>query len=84
MYLLLTGSKPAASAVPQQPPVATNLRHDLLPTDIICRSLQVMLWSYPDVDRAPIAIKTEHAANIFGVKFLPCTNSQRIVTGKLL
>ena len=51
---------------------------------MICLLLQVMLWSYPDVDRAPIAIKTEHTANIFGVKFLPCTNSQRIVTGKLL
>lgn len=45
--------------------------------------LQVLLWSYPDCDRPPLAVQTEHAANIFGVQFLPCTNNEKIVTGAM-
>lgn len=44
---------------------------------------QVLLWSYPDCDRPPLALQTDHAANIFGVQFLPCTNNQKIVTGAM-
>ena len=43
----------------------------------------MLLWSYPDVDRSPLALQTGHAANIFGVQFLPCTNNSQIVTGAM-
>ena len=45
--------------------------------------LQVLLWSYPDVDRSPLALQTDHAANIFGVQFMPCTNNSQIITGAM-
>ena len=45
--------------------------------------LQVLLWAYPDVDRSPLALQTDHAANIFGVQFLPCTNSRQVITGAM-
>lgn len=42
-----------------------------------------MLWSYPDVDKSPLALQTEHAANIFGVQFMPCTNNRQVITGAM-
>ena len=39
-----------------------------------------MLWSYPDADRAPIAIDTRHEMNIFGVEFMPCTGSSMVIS----
>ncbi|KAL4428996.1 hypothetical protein ABPG77_006035 [Micractinium sp. CCAP 211/92] len=44
---------------------------------------KVMLWSYPDTQRQPIALETEHQANIFGVRFLPQTSDARLVTGAM-
>ncbi|KAL0048474.1 hypothetical protein WJX82_004068 [Trebouxia sp. C0006] len=44
---------------------------------------QVLLWSYPDTDKSPLALQTEHAANIFGVQFMPCTNNSQIITGSM-
>ncbi|PRW39165.1 WD and tetratricopeptide repeats 1-like [Chlorella sorokiniana] len=41
---------------------------------------KVMLWSYPDTQRQPLSIETEHQANIFGVRFLPQTGDTRLVT----
>lgn len=45
-----------------------------------CTSLQVILWNYPDRSCPPLRIDTMHDLNIFGVAFLPCTNSTHIVT----
>lgn len=42
--------------------------------------MQVMLWSYPDTDRAPTCIDTRHELNIFGVEFLPCTGSSMVIS----
>lgn len=44
---------------------------------------QVLLWSYPDVEQGPLALQTEHAANIFGIQFMPCTNNRQLVTGAM-
>ncbi|KAK9863498.1 hypothetical protein WJX84_002533 [Apatococcus fuscideae] len=44
---------------------------------------QVLLWQYPDTERVPLAMETHHQANIFGVKFLPCSGSSKIVTGAM-
>ena len=33
--------------------------------------LQVCLWHFPDAETGPMMLCTEHAANIFGVRFLP-------------
>lgn len=44
---------------------------------------KVMLWSYPDTQRQPLSIETEHQANIFGVRFLPQTGDARLVTGAM-
>ncbi len=48
-----------------------------------CHGTQVILWPYPDTDRIPIALSTEHRQNLFGVKLLPATNNRRIVTGAM-
>lgn len=42
-----------------------------------------MLWSYPDTQRQPLSVETEHQANIFGVRFLPQTGDTRLVTGAM-
>ncbi|KAK9827817.1 hypothetical protein WJX74_003555 [Apatococcus lobatus] len=44
---------------------------------------QVLLWQYPDTERGPLAVETHHQANIFGVKFLPCSSSSKVVTGAM-
>ncbi|EFN53955.1 hypothetical protein CHLNCDRAFT_136223 [Chlorella variabilis] len=44
---------------------------------------KVMLWSYPDTQRQPVCVETEHQANIFGVRFLPQTGDSRLVTGAM-
>lgn len=44
---------------------------------------QVLLWQYPDSDAAPVIVKTQHLANIFGVRFLPCSGDRRLVTGAM-
>eukprot|EP00892_Ulva_mutabilis_P012900 jgi/Ulvmu1/9983/UM059_0032.1 len=41
---------------------------------------QVILWNYPHRTSPPLRIDTMHDLNIFGVAFLPCTNSSHIVT----
>ena len=43
----------------------------------------MLLWSYPDTDKNPLALQTEHAANIFGVQFMPCTSNSQIITGSM-
>lgn len=45
--------------------------------------LQVLLWQYPDTERVPLALETHHQANIFGVKFLPCSGSSKVITGAM-
>lgn len=45
--------------------------------------MQVLIWSYPDVEKSPLALQTDHAANIFGVQFMPCTNNRQIITGAM-
>ncbi|KAG2497866.1 hypothetical protein HYH03_004132 [Edaphochlamys debaryana] len=44
---------------------------------------RAIIWHYPDVDRTPLALSTEHRANIFGAQFLPCTGDRRVVTGAM-
>ncbi|KAL0042807.1 hypothetical protein WJX79_000477 [Trebouxia sp. C0005] len=44
---------------------------------------QVLLWSYPDTYKSPLALQTEHAANIFGVRLMPCTSNSQIITGSM-
>ena len=44
---------------------------------------QVLLWSYPGAASPPLAIRTMHLANIFGVRFLPCCGNTRLVTGAM-
>eukprot|EP00877_Chromochloris_zofingiensis_P010684 jgi/Chrzof1/586/Cz01g21100.t1 len=44
---------------------------------------QVLLWHYPDTDRMPLAVQTEHRANLFGVQFLPSTDNTKIVSGAM-
>lgn len=54
-----------------------------LPKSVIKRftcGMQVMIWNYPDRNRPPLRVDTMHDLNIFGVAFLPCTNSAHIVT----
>lgn len=43
----------------------------------------MIIWTYADPEKAPIAIDTRHTANIFGVKFLPETGDREIVTGAM-
>lgn len=45
--------------------------------------LQVMLWQYPDTNRVPIALQTEHRANLFGVAILPFSNNCKVVSGAM-
>lgn len=45
--------------------------------------LQLMLWSYPDSSAPPLVVRTMHLANIFGVRFLPCTGDARLVSGAM-
>lgn len=44
---------------------------------------QVLMWRYPGAPSPPLAIRTMHLANIFGVRFLPCCGDTRIVTGAM-
>lgn len=41
------------------------------------------MWHYPDVERKPLAISTEHRANVFGCQILPCTSNSRVVSGAM-
>jgi WD and tetratricopeptide repeat-containing protein 1 len=42
-----------------------------------------MLWHYPDTTRVPIALQTEHRANLFGVAILPHSSSCKVVSGAM-
>ena len=43
-----------------------------------------MVWYYPDSSsRKPLAIQTHHSANLFGVRFLPCTGDSMLVSGAM-
>ncbi len=44
---------------------------------------QVLIWDYPDASRPPLALQTAHRANLFGVRFLPCTGDTQIVSGAM-
>ncbi|GLI68626.1 hypothetical protein VaNZ11_013104 [Volvox africanus] len=44
---------------------------------------RAIIWRYPGVEQIPLALTTEHRANIFGVQFLPCTGDRKIVTGAM-
>ncbi|GFR41420.1 hypothetical protein Agub_g2104, partial [Astrephomene gubernaculifera] len=44
---------------------------------------RAIIWHYPDVSRTPLALSTEHRANIFGCCFLPCSGDMRLVTGAM-
>lgn len=35
------------------------------------------------MEKSPLALQTDHAANIFGVQFMPCTNNRQIITGAM-
>jgi len=41
------------------------------------------VWRYPDITMGPVVLSTNHHANIFGVKFLPCTNNTQLVSGAM-
>lgn len=43
----------------------------------------MLLWHPSDPDRIPLALETEHRANLFGVQFLPHSNNSKIVTGAM-
>lgn len=43
----------------------------------------MLLWHYPDTSRVPLALQTEHRANLFGVALLPFSNNTRVVTGAM-
>jgi hypothetical protein len=45
------------------------------------RFVQVMLWNFSRPDDPPRCVHTRHDLNIFGVQFLPGSNSSKIVTG---
>jgi hypothetical protein len=45
--------------------------------------VQVLLWHYPDTCRVPIALETEHRANLFGVAILPFSNNCQVVSGSM-
>lgn len=42
---------------------------------------QVCIWRFPEAESGPAMLRTEHTANIFGVRFLPCSGDRRVVTG---
>ncbi|PNW77166.1 hypothetical protein CHLRE_10g425050v5 [Chlamydomonas reinhardtii] len=44
---------------------------------------RAIIWHHPEVERTPLALSTEHRANIFGVQFLPCTGDRRVITGAM-
>jgi WD and tetratricopeptide repeat-containing protein 1 len=54
--------------------VSSKCFHDLV---------QVLLWHYPDTSRVPVALETEHRANLFGVAILPFSNNCKIVSGAM-
>ena len=43
----------------------------------------MLLWRYPDTQRQPLLVGTEHTGNIFGVRFLPQTGDTALVTGAM-
>jgi hypothetical protein len=45
--------------------------------------LQIRIWHYPETSRPPIVVDTRHQANLFGVRFLPCTNNLQLVSGAM-
>lgn len=51
-----------------------SARHDQ------CPAAQVLLWNYPNTGLPPRCIHTRHSLNIFGVEFLPGSNSSKVVT----
>eukprot|EP00803_Ostreobium_quekettii_P007036 evm.model.scf_447EXC.1 EVM.evm.TU.scf_447EXC.1 scf_447EXC:3250-9777(-) len=44
---------------------------------------KVMIWKYPEAHAPPLALHTQHDANIFGVHFLPCTGDRMVVSGSM-
>jgi WD and tetratricopeptide repeat-containing protein 1 len=48
---------------------------------------KIIIWPYPPSkrkrERGKIVVPTQHVGNIFGVKFLPCTNDAQLVTGAM-
>ena len=44
---------------------------------------QIRIWHYPETTRPPIVVDTRHQANLFGVRFLPCTNNLQLVSGAM-
>lgn len=44
---------------------------------------QIRLWHYPETTRPPVVVETRHQANLFGVRFLPCTNNLQLVSGAM-
>jgi WD40 repeat protein len=46
----------------------------------VIAALQIMLWNFPDPEKPTRCIQTRHDLNIFGVEFLPGSNSTKIIT----
>eukprot|EP00798_Chlamydomonas_sp_ICE-L_P008194 gene8194-1456_t len=44
---------------------------------------RLIIWNFPDTSIAPLAVNTQHTANIFGVRFLPCTGGTKLVSGAM-
>ena len=40
----------------------------------------MLIWSYPHTERRPLCIHTRHDLNIFGVEFLPGSNSTKLIS----
>ncbi len=47
------------------------------------KAAQIRIWHYPETTRPPIVVDTRHQANLFGVRFLPCTNNLQLVSGAM-
>ena len=52
----------------------------ILDTIIPRRGLQILLWHYPDTQRDPLRVETQHKGNLFGVAFL---NASQLVSGSM-
>lgn len=44
---------------------------------------RLLLHSFPNYDRLPLSIATEHASNIFGVQFLPSSGGKTLISGAM-
>jgi len=50
---------------------------------VLPNAQQIRIWHYPETARPPVVVDTRHQANLFGVRFLPCTNNLQLVSGAM-